>query len=63
MTGRYLIAQAVYASTRKHIPTVDLGKPEAWRYKREYLNHLHFADDILINAVIHHMNYNKCYKN
>ena len=40
-TGRYHIAQAFYGHTRKHIPTTNLKIGE-------HLNHLRFADDILM---------------
>ena len=39
-------AEAVHGSTRKHIPTTDLGL----KIDGEYLSHLRFADDILICA-------------
>ena len=40
----YHFAEAVHGSTRKHIPTTDLGL----KIDGEYLSHLRFADDILI---------------
>ena len=50
-TGRYHIAQAVYGSTRKHIPTTDLGN---MKIDDKYLSHLRFANDILICANTQH---------
>ena len=41
-TGRYHINQAVHGSTRKHIPTTDLGN--------QNLSRLRFAGDLLICA-------------
>ena len=48
-TGRYHIAQTVHSSTRKHIPTTDLGN-QRLEDRDEYLSHIRFADDLLICA-------------
>ena len=53
MTVIYHIVQAVRGRTRKHIPTIDLGK-QRLEIDGEYLSHLLFADNIVICANIPH---------
>ena len=44
-------------------PKLFTAVTRGFKMDGEYLSHLHFADGILIYALIHHMDYNKCYRN
>lgn len=46
---RYNFPKAVYLGTKRHIKINNLGKP--WnQLKEKYLNHLRFADNVLLIA-------------